>query len=94
MVIIEGERGAAAAAGIETRAVRAAVVGSSRLEAEVWGEERRRGAVGGAGGAANTSATAAGRRTNARVGEEEAGEIRLLSPQRKVVFSFCFVKIF
>jgi hypothetical protein len=34
MVIIEGERGAAAA-GIETRAVRAAVVGSSRLEAEV-----------------------------------------------------------
>jgi hypothetical protein len=50
--------------------------------------------VGGAGGAANTSATAAGRRTNARVGEEEAGEIRLLSPQRKVVFSFCFVKIF
>jgi hypothetical protein len=35
MVIIEGERGAAAAAGIETRAVRAAVVGSSRLEAEV-----------------------------------------------------------
>jgi hypothetical protein len=33
MVIIAGERGAAA--GIETRAVRAAVVGSSRLEAEV-----------------------------------------------------------
>ncbi len=50
--------------------------------------------MGGAGGAANTSATAAGRRTNARgEGEEEAGEIKLLSPQRKVVFSFCLVKI-
>jgi hypothetical protein len=36
MVIIEEARGAAAAAaGIETRAVRAAVVGSSRQEAEV-----------------------------------------------------------